>query len=83
MENYQNKKPVKIEENNSITIEHIFPQNPDSQWEEELGAEEFNFIKDNYLNTIANLTLSGNNGSLENKRFLYRTPKCISKKLGD
>lgn len=72
LENYQNKEPVKIEENNGITIEHIFPQEPDPQWEKELGEEDFNFIKDNYLNTIANLTLSGNNSSFGNQTFLSK-----------
>jgi uncharacterized protein with ParB-like and HNH nuclease domain len=62
LENYNNREPVFIEGNDDITIEHIFPQNPDMKWKIELGNDEFNFIKDNFLNTIANLTLSGNNG---------------------
>ncbi|WP_353734949.1 HNH endonuclease family protein [Okeania sp. SIO1H4] len=80
LENYQNKEPVKIEENNDITIEHIFPQNPDPQWEAELGTEEFNSIKDNYLNIIANLTLSGNNGKLGNKTFTSKRDMNIDGK---
>lgn len=70
LENFENKEPVLIEGNSDITIEHIFPQNPDAKWKLELGADEYNFIKENYLNTIANLTLSGNNGKLGNKPFL-------------
>ncbi len=70
LENFENKEPVFIEGNSDITIEHIFPQNPDAKWKLELGADEYNFIKENYLNTIANLTLSGNNGKLGNKPFL-------------
>jgi len=72
LENYQNNEPVIIEGNSDITIEHIFPQNPDAKWKIELGADEYNLIKENYLNTIGNLTLSGNNGKLGNKPFLEK-----------
>jgi hypothetical protein len=70
LENFQNKEPVTIEGNADITIEHIFPQNPDPKWKIELGEDQYNLIKENYLNTIGNLTLSGNNGKLSNKPFL-------------
>jgi uncharacterized protein with ParB-like and HNH nuclease domain len=69
IENYQNAEPVIIEGNSDITIEHIFPQNPDPKWKIDLGSDEYNYIKENYLNTIGNLTLSGNNGKLGNKPF--------------
>jgi len=69
IENFENKEPVIIEGNPDITVEHIFPQNPDPKWDIALGQEECLFIKDNYLNTIGNLTLSGNNGKLGNKTF--------------
>lgn len=69
LENHKNKELVTIEGNNEITIEHIFPQNPDPKWKIDLGEEEYSFIKENYLNTISNLTLSGNNGKLGNKIF--------------
>ncbi|MEB3882968.1 DUF262 domain-containing protein [Lyngbya sp. CCY1209] len=72
LENYQNNEPVKIEDNEDITVEHIFPQNPVQQWKNELGEMEFNTINNNYLNTIANLTLSGNNGKLGNKTFIEK-----------
>jgi len=72
LENYQNNEPVIIEGNSDITIEHIFPQNPDAKWKFELGSDEYNFIKENYLNTIGNLTLSGNNGKLGNKPFIEK-----------
>jgi len=72
LENHQNNEPVIIEGNSDITIEHIFPQNPDAKWKIELGADDYNFIKENYLNTIGNLTLSGNNGKLGNKPFLEK-----------
>ena len=72
LENHQNNEPVIIEGNSDITIEHIFPQNPDAKWKIELGTDEYNLIKENYLNTIGNLTLSGNNGKLGNKPFLEK-----------
>ena len=70
LENFENKEPVLIDGNQDITIEHIFPQNPDPKWKIDLGNDDFNFIKENYLNTIGNLTLSGNNGKLGNKSFI-------------
>jgi len=69
LENFENNEPVIIEGNSDITIEHIFPQNPEPKWKIELGNDEYKFIKDNYLNTIGNITLSGNNGKLGNKIF--------------
>ena len=80
LENFQNNEPVIIEGNSGITIEHIFPQNPDPKWKIELGNEEYNFIKENYLNTIGNLTLSGNNGKLGNKSFLDKKEMNIEGK---
>ncbi len=72
LENFQNKEPVIIDNNPDITIEHIFPQNPDQRWKTELSTEDYNFIKENYLNTVGNLTLSGNNGKLGNKIFSFK-----------
>ena len=72
LENFENREPVLIDGNPDITIEHIFPQNPDPKWKTELGNSEYNFIKENYLNTIGNLTFSGNNGKLSNKMFLEK-----------
>ena len=72
IENFENREPVLIDGNQDITIEHIFPQNPDPKWKIELGTEEYIFIKENYLNTIGNLTLSGNNGRLGNKPFVEK-----------
>ncbi len=80
LENHDNKEAVKIEGNNDITIEHIFPQNPEPKWKLELGEKHYNFIKENYLNTIANLTLSGNNGKLGNKVFLTKKEMNIDGK---
>ena len=80
LENYQNNEPVLIDGNSDITIEHIFPQNPDPKWKIELGQDEYNFIKENYLNTIGNLTLSGNNGKLSNKPFVEKRDMNVDDK---
>ena len=80
LENFNNIEHVVIEGNSDITIEHIFPQNPDPKWKIELGQEEYNFIKENYLNTIGNLTLSGNNGKLGNKPFVEKRDMNIDGK---
>lgn len=69
LENFENREPVKVDGNPDITVEHIFPQNPEPKWKVQLGEEQFNQMKEKYLNTIANLTLSGNNGQLSNKYF--------------
>ncbi|OBW95868.1 DUF262 domain-containing protein [Gallibacterium salpingitidis] len=75
LENFENKEPVIIENNPEITIEHIFPQNPDSQWKKDLSEEDYNELKETYMNTIGNLTLSGNNGKLGNKSFKDKRDK--------
>lgn len=80
LENFENKEPVIIEGNTDITIEHIFPQNPDPKWKVDLGTDEYNLIKETYLNTIGNLTLSGNNGKLGNKPFLDKKIMNIDEK---
>jgi hypothetical protein len=72
LENFENKEPVIIDGNSDITVEHIFPQNPDQKWKSDLSADDYNFIKENYTNTIGNLTLSGNNGKLGNKTFVEK-----------
>lgn len=68
LENYNNREYVSVE-NPDITIEHIYPQNPDAKWYDMLDESSIKEMQDKYLNTIANLTLSGNNGSLGNKMF--------------
>ena len=68
LENHNNREYVDTS-NEKITIEHIFPQNPNEDWSASLSLEDFTMFKDNFLNTIGNLTLSGNNGALSNKSF--------------
>ena len=68
LENYNNREFVNTN-NENITIEHIFPKNPNEVWSTDLSSEEYFLFKEKYVNTIGNLTLSGNNGSLSNKSF--------------
>jgi hypothetical protein len=56
----------------NITVEHIFPQNPEIKWRNDMPREEYDFMKENYLHTLGNLTLSGYNGPLGNKSFLEK-----------
>jgi uncharacterized protein with ParB-like and HNH nuclease domain len=71
LENFNNREYVNTS-NENITIEHIFPQNPNADWVENVSPEDYFVFKEKYLNTIANLTLSGNNGALSNKTFLVK-----------
>ncbi|MHA8109846.1 DUF4268 domain-containing protein [Aquirufa sp. A-Brett2-W8] len=68
LENYNNREYVSTS-NEHITIEHIFPKNPNDDWNNDISHEDYFQLKEKYLNTIANLTLSGNNGALSNKSF--------------
>lgn len=71
LENYNNREYVNTN-NEYITIEHIFPNNPSNEWSTDISTEDYFLFKEKYLNTIANLTLSGNNGALSNKSFLEK-----------
>lgn len=68
LENHNNREFVSVS-NPNITIEHIFPQTPDQKWYSDLDELSFKAMEEKYLHTIANLTLSGNNGSLSNRSF--------------
>ena len=72
LENHNNKEKVSIIDNRDITIEHIFPQTPDPKWEQILSEKDYTDFKEIYLDTIGNLTFSGNNGSLGNKIFIEK-----------
>jgi uncharacterized protein with ParB-like and HNH nuclease domain len=71
LENYNNREYVNTS-SELITIEHIFPRNPDNKWKIDLPPNEYADFKENKLNTIANLTLSGNNGALGNLSFIEK-----------
>jgi predicted transport protein/uncharacterized protein with ParB-like and HNH nuclease domain len=67
LENWDRKEPVNAE---NYTIEHILPQNPNTpiEWQQELGSN-WKIIKDKYLHTLGNLTLTGYNSELSDKPF--------------
>ena len=69
IENHKNREPVSFEH---LTTEHIFPQNPNKEWKQELSEEDYELMSDAYLHQLGNLTLSGNNGSLGNVSFLRK-----------
>lgn len=71
LENFNNREHVNTS-SDLITIEHIFPRNPSSKWTLDLTSSDFQDFKENRLNTISNLTLSGNNGALSNLSFIEK-----------
>ena len=68
MEHFRNPERVDLS-SADITIEHIFPQNPDVKWKTDISETDYKLLSEKYINTIANLTLSGNNGALGNKSY--------------
>lgn len=54
-------------ENEEISIEHIFPQSPEYEWEQYLGSD-FNATRV-LCDTLGNLTLTGYNSDYSNKGF--------------
>ncbi len=71
IENYNNRELVDVTVP-GITVEHIFPQNPEPGWRNSTTPEEYALLSEKFLNTIGNLTLSGNNGRLGNKVFVAK-----------
>lgn len=51
-----------------LTIEHIMPQTLSPDWERELGPD-FNSVHQQYVDTLANLTLTGYNSEYSNNSF--------------
>lgn len=60
----------------NLTIEHIMPQNQNMStvWQRMLG-EDWQMVKDKYLHTIGNLTLTGYNSELGDKPFAEKKEK--------
>ena len=67
LENHKRKELVIIDE---YTIEHIMPQNPNlsTKWKKMLG-DNWKEIRDTYLHTLGNLTLTGYNSELSDRPF--------------
>lgn len=55
----------------NITIEHIMPQNLSEKWKKALG-DDWQRIHEQYLHTMANLTLTGYNSKYSNLTFLEK-----------
>ena len=55
IENHNNKEFVDVGASN-ITVEHIFPHNPDAVWTKFLPAADYKELAEKYLNTVGNLT---------------------------
>lgn len=62
----------------TLTIEHILPQNPEKGWVSDLG-EEYQLTYDKYLNTLGNLSITGYNSEYKNKRFLVKKKMLLDK----
>lgn len=77
LENHNNREWVDTS-NEQITVEHIFPQTPGDRWKEQISEEDYFLFSEKYLNTISNLTLSGNNGFLSNKSFIEKRDMNIN-----
>jgi len=67
IENYERKERVSVEE---YTIEHIMPQNENvsPEWQSELGPD-WKRVRQTYLNTLGNLTLTGYNSEYSDRPF--------------
>jgi uncharacterized protein with ParB-like and HNH nuclease domain/predicted transport protein len=70
VENHLRKEPIGRTE---YTIEHILPQNENlsNAWREALGPE-WQRIRDTWLHTIGNLTLTGYNSEYSDRPFLQK-----------
>ena len=70
LENEGRKEKVNVEE---YTIEHIMPQNENFPvaWRNELGVD-WKEIKETYLHTIGNITLTGYNSELSDRPFVEK-----------
>lgn len=73
-ESYGSKEPVAPE---SLTIEHVMPQSPTTEWRQILGEdlkgeESFAEVHESLVHTLGNLTLTGYNAELSNSSFLVK-----------
>lgn len=75
MENQNSKERdsliIQKMEEGKISIEHIMPQNLNAQWKKDLGPDA-DEIKDKYLHTFANLTLTGYNSEYSNRPYIEK-----------
>ncbi len=66
LEKFNNKEVIDID--GDISVEHIMPQKLSPSWQIDLG-KRYEEIHNEFLHTVGNLTLSGYNPELSNKRF--------------
>lgn len=78
-ENHNHKEPVDFE---NLTIEHVLPQTIDSEdehghaWIDALGSD-WEQKHEDLLHTIGNLTLTGYNSDLSNKKYEVKKEKGL------
>ena len=70
LENHRRKEPVPVQE---YTIEHVLPQNENLSmtWQKALGPD-WKDVRDKYLHTLGNLTLTGYNAEYSDRSFLAK-----------
>ena len=76
--NIENSNKEKVAEE-SLTIEHILPQNRllSTEWQKMLGSNWLE-IQNKYLNTLGNLTLTSYNSEMGDKPFNYKKNIVVS-----
>lgn len=76
----ENQGKEKLETDN-LTVEHIMPQNKDlsEEWKEMLGPN-YEEVRNMYLHTLGNLTLTGYNSELGDRPFLEKQKMLEDKK---
>lgn len=78
---FEHKEPVNLSE---LEIEHVLPQTVDPEtdegqaWVSSLG-DDWEFKHDEWKHTLGNLTLTGYNPELSNKRFQTKLDEGLSK----
>ncbi len=61
----------------NLSIEHIMPQNKNlsTAWQKMLGEDDWEIVRDRYLHTLGNLTLTGYNSELGDLPFQEKKEK--------
>lgn len=79
LENGVNAIKEIVQIDSDTTIEHIMPQNKDNEdWRKEIG-ENFDIVYDRYLHTLGNLSLTGYNSELSDKKFKEKVDRIKAK----
>ena len=78
-DNKESHEVVKKLSEKKVSIEHIMPQTLSDKWKEELGAD-WERIHEQYLHTMANLTLTGYNSQYSNLPFIEKLSSRFKKR---